>query len=237
VTLAALFLTIAVGLGPETPAQTANLPTAKEILTHMDEHSRWQDLNLSAYEVLERYYAANPRFKKEASLEVKAFFQRPDFVRSEVIKSEGSELIREQVFDKILDARKETGTKTARRETDIVPANYDFALLGRESCGDRQCYRLSIVPKKKGKYSIIGQIWVDAEDWAIVRLHGSPAKRPSFWTRSTEIDRHYTRVDGMWLCDSMQSISEILIAGRSTLKINYSYTGIQTDGLPTGPRG
>ena len=53
---------------------------------------------------------------------------------------------------------------------------------GREDCGGRECYRLGIVPKRQEKYLIDGQIWIDAEDWGIVRIQGSPAKRPAIWS-------------------------------------------------------
>ena len=76
---------------------------------------------------------------------------------------------------------------------------------------------------------IEGQIWIDAEDWGIVQIQGSPAKRPSFWARQTQIDRRFKRIDGMWLDDTLESISDLLIAGRSSLKIQYSYESIQTD--------
>ena len=36
-------------------------------------------------------------------------------------------------------------------------------------------------------------------------------------------------IDGMWLNDSLESTSDILIAGRSTLKIQYLYEAIETD--------
>ena len=78
------------------------------------------------------------------------------------------------------------------------------------------------------KYAIQGQIWVDAEDGAIVRIQGSPAKRPSFWTLNTEIERRYRRIDGFWLCEAMESTSNIMIAGKSTLKIDYNYVDIRT---------
>jgi len=86
-----------------------------------------------------------------------------------------------------------------------------------------------ITPRRREQYLIQGQIWIDAEDWSIVRIQGSPAKRPSFWTRQTQIDRRYKRIEGMWLNDSMESTSDILIAGRSTLKIQYLYEAIETD--------
>jgi hypothetical protein len=137
------------------------------------------------------------------------------------------------VFDKILEAENETQSALAKQQIDIVPANYSFSYLAREDCSGRECYRLRITPKRKEKYLIEGQIWIDAEDWGIVRIQGSPAKRPSFWARQTEIDRRYKRIEGMWLSDSLESTSDILIAGRSTLKIQYSYEAIQTDVLLT----
>ena len=47
--------------------------------------------------------------------------------------------------------------------------------------------------------------------------------------RLTEIDRRYKLVDGMWLDDRLESISDVLIAGRSSLTIQYSYESIRTD--------
>ena len=46
---------------------------------------------------------------------------------------------------------------------------------------------------------------------------------------ATQIDHRYKRIEGMRLNDSMESTSDILIAGRSTLKIQYLYEAIETD--------
>jgi hypothetical protein len=69
----------------------------------------------------------------------------------------------------------------------------------------------------------VGDAWIDAEDYAIVRLHGTPAKKPSFWTLKTEIDKRYRKVEGMWLADRIDSTSDLFIAGHSTLSIEYAY--------------
>src|SRR5438876_8147163 len=83
--------------------------------------------------------------------------------------------------------------------------------------------------------SIQGQIWIDAEDWSIVRIQGSLAKRPSFWTRQTQIDRRYKRIDGIWLNDSLESTSDILIAGRD--RNQFSYPDASMWSLPTDTLG
>jgi len=200
-----------------------------EILSRMASHEEWQNRHLIQYQVHRKFYAENPRFKKQAALEVKTSFRRPTTFESEVIRSEGSKMIRERVFDKILEAEVQANTELTRQEISITPANYAFALLGKQDCTGRPCYQLRINPKQRNNYSIAGHIWVDAEDGAIVRIQGSPAKRRSFWTLSTEIERRYKRIDGVWLCDVMESTSDIFMGGRSTLKIEYNYLSVQTE--------
>jgi len=200
-----------------------------KVLNLMRTHDEWQNRHLVEYRVRRMFYAENPRFNQESTLEVKTRFQRPDTFESEVVRSEGSQLIRERVFDKILDAEKEAGAKQNKREVGITPANYNFIPIGTQDCSGRTCYHLRITPKQKNKYSLNGEIWVDADDGAIVRMQGSPAVRPSFWTLSTEIERRYERIEGVWLCVGTDSTSNLFIAGRSTLKINYDYVEVQTE--------
>jgi hypothetical protein len=209
--------------------QQENAPSVKEILDRMKAHDEWQGRYLIEYKAQRTFSATNLRFKEGATLEVQTTFRRPDFLQSQVLRAEGSRLIRERVFDKILEAENETQSASAKEQIDIVPANYTFSYLGREDCAGRECYRLGIVPKRKEKYLMEGQIWIDCEDWGIVRIQGSPAKRPSFWARQVQIDHRYKRIEGMWLNDSLESVTDLLIAGRSSLKIQYSYESVQTD--------
>jgi hypothetical protein len=224
-----LFLLASVTSGVQkNPPASAEL---NDILNRMAVHEEWQIHHLVEYEVNRKFYAANARFNLESVLEVKTRFKRPNTFESEVLHSEGSSMIRERVFDKILDAEKEVNSNNqGRQEVKITPDNYNFELIGRQDCDGRPCYNLEIRPKQKSKYSVNGYIWVDAEDGAIVRLQGSPAKRPSFWTLDTEIERRYARVDGVWLCEAMESSSNVFLGGPSTLKIDYNYVGVQTEG-------
>jgi hypothetical protein len=226
-----LFTSATRGFGEQSApmVQQEDAPSVDGILDRMKAHDEWQQRYLIEYRVQRKFYAANLRFKEDATLEIRTTFHRPDTLDSQVVRAEGSKFIRERVFDKILEAENETRSTLAREQNDIGSANYRFGYLGQQDCGGRKCYRLGITPRRKDKYLIEGQIWIDAEDWGIVRVQGSPAKRPSFWTRQTQIDRRFKRIEAMWLDDSLESTSEILIAGRSILKIQYSYEAIQTD--------
>jgi len=200
-----------------------------QILDRMRSYEEWQARHLVEYQMHRRFYAQNSRFKQESVLEAKTVFRQGGTYETEVVRTEGSDLIREKVFEKILEAEKEANTNQVKQEVAIAPANYNFALIDKQDCAGRPCYNLRLRPKQKNKYSIEGQIWVDAEDGAIIRMQGTPAKRPSFWTLSTQIERRYKRIDGVWLCDAMESTSNILIAGRSTLKVDYNYLSVRTE--------
>ena len=199
-----------------------------QILDGMATHNEWQRNTLDEYEAQRLFSASNKRFNVHAKLNVTTIFQRPHSIESLVTAHEGSACIRKRVFHKILKAESETTGREAKQQIDITPANYVFTLMGEEVCENRKCFRLRISPRRKGKYSLDGEVWVDAEDYAIVRIKGSPSKRPSFWTRRTEIDRRYKRFGGIWLPYRFESASRILIFGRSTLSIVYSYNSLRT---------
>jgi hypothetical protein len=166
--------------------QQEAVPNMDEIPDRMKDHDEWQARYLVEYRAQRKFHAANLRFKEDATLEVMTTFRRPDTLESQVLRAEGSKLIRERVFDKILEAENEIQSRRSKQQVDIVPANYSFSYLGTEYCAERKCYRLGITPKRKEKYLIQGDMWVDAEDWGIVRVQGSPSKRPSFWTRKIQ---------------------------------------------------
>src|SRR5215831_7686585 len=199
-----------------------------DIVSRMLARNDWQDKTLLEFKANRKFFAANARFKTDSTMYVRTVFRRPDQLESTVTSHEGSKLIRARVFDKILEAEGETHSRKDKQQVDIIPANYNFVLLAAEQCESGPCYHLRISPRRRDKYSLNGEIWVDGSDYSIVRIHGSPAKRPSIWTLKTEIDRRYKKVDGIWLPDRMDSSSNIMIAGRSTLSIEYNYESVRT---------
>jgi hypothetical protein len=207
---------------------TTSATSAEEIVDRMMARNQWQDQMLLEFSALRKFYAANVRFKTDSTMYVQTVFRRPDQVQSTVKSQQGSTFIRSRVFDKILEAENETRAKKDKKQVDIIPANYDFALVGTDDCDGRSCYRMRISPKRRDKYSLDGDVWIDAEDYSIVRIHGVPAQRPSIWTLKTEIDRRYKKVAGIWLPERMDSSSNIMVAGHSVLSIEYTYESVQT---------
>jgi Peptidase family M48 len=57
--------------------------------------------------------------------------------------------------------------------------HYDFKYVRREFLGDVRCFVFDVTPKRdSGKGRFLGRIWVEDEDYNIVRLNGTYAPRP-----------------------------------------------------------
>jgi len=58
-------------------------------------------------------------------------------------------------------------------------SHYDFKYIRREFLGDVRCFVFDVTPKKDaGKGRFLGRIWVEDQDYNIVRLNGTYAPRP-----------------------------------------------------------
>jgi hypothetical protein len=62
---------------------------------------------------------------------------------------------------------------------DFDRAHYDFKYVHREFQGDVRCIVFDVTPKKSaGKGRFLGRIWVEDQDFNVVRLNGTYAPRP-----------------------------------------------------------
>jgi len=62
---------------------------------------------------------------------------------------------------------------------DFDRGHYDFKYVRREFLGDIRCLVFDVTPKKDaGKGRFLGRIWVEDQDYNIVRLNGTYAPRP-----------------------------------------------------------
>jgi hypothetical protein len=201
-------------------------PPLQEMLSRMVANRQWQDNTLKEYQAHRRFHASNPRFNMDSTLDVLTIFRWPHALQSTILRQEGSDFIREHVFEKILQAETELAEND---QADIIPKNYDFVFAGREDCQGRPCWRLNIKPKRKDRYLLDGDIWVDTADYAISRVHGVPSKHVSIWVSRAEIDRRLCRIDGAWLTDRIESSSNIRLAGDVRLEIDYTYDNVRVE--------
>jgi hypothetical protein len=74
-------------------------------------------------------------------------------------------------------------------------------------------YVLAIVPKRKDKYLLRGQIWLDATTFRIRRIEGLPAKSRSFWIKNTHITLQFANLGDIWIPISFDAIGSVRLLG------------------------
>jgi hypothetical protein len=122
----------------------------------------------------------------------------------------------------MLDSEIEASRDGLRDATQITPRNYTFRLIGSEELAGRKSFVLEVTPKTKNKYLFQGKVWVDAEDYGIARIEGTPAQNPSVWVRKTSFVHRYEKNGPFWLAVSTTSSTDVWVFGRTELLIEYS---------------
>lgn len=199
--------------------------TADEVAQNMVRMNVQRAQSLQTYESTRTYRLQYHGFpgSRSAEMVVLMKFSAPGNKEFTIQSTSGSKLIIDRVFKKLLESEKEASGAENQARTALSPDNYLFKLVQYvQGAGpERPMYLLSVEPKIPSKFLYRGKIWVDAEDFAVVRIEAEPAKSPSFWTKSTVIEHRYVKVEGFWLPASNHSVSEIRLGGRADLEIQY----------------
>jgi hypothetical protein len=226
VTVQRAFSTLAIVLSVTTiaSAQTANpLPSAEDVVARMMQFDTQRQSELTGYTAMRRYAAVNKN--RRAEMLVRVTCDSSGAKQFGILSEEGSGSIRKHVFHKLLSEETAASRHGTRNSTRLTPANYDFQFVGQEKLETGPAYVLAVSPKTANKYLIDGTIWVDANDYSIVRIEGQPARNPSFWVRSVHFVHTYEKVGAFWFASATHTKSEIRIFGNSELTIeNSDYT-------------
>jgi outer membrane lipoprotein-sorting protein len=197
------------------------LPTAEEVVNRMTAHDLQRQASIEGYAGMRRYILENQKLNKRAEMVVRVKGDHDGTKHFEVVSEEGWKAAHKHVLRKMLESETDTSRPEMRANSKLIPANYDFAVVGTEQLAGRTAYILEVSPKRKEKYLFKGRIWVDAEDYALMRAEGSPAKNPSFWTKRTHFLQVYQKNGPLWFPLSTQSITEVRLFGNTDLNIEY----------------
>lgn len=213
-TLAALLLLPSPGASGSGPAPSDTAPlTAAEIIARLREANQERDARLAGYQVSRRYRLRNELYGKNALMEVDVTFQAPAQMTFTVRTQQGSGVLNRRVFGRMMEAEQESLQPDNKRRSAMTPQNYEFQLTGEEKIQGRPAYRLEVTPRRQDTFLIAGHIWVDAQDFAVVRAEGRPSKLPSFWTRKVDFVRSFKKVGPFWLPVRTESVTEVFLFG------------------------
>jgi hypothetical protein len=206
------------------PATANGAPlTAGEVVQNLVQMNLNRAQALYAYQGTRTYQVEYHGFPNTRSAEmvVNVRYVSPETKEFVIQSVAGSKLIIDKVFNKLLAAEKEALDVEMQRRSALNEENYRFALIGYEKGASGVNYVLKVEPRTKDRFLYRGQIWVDAEDFAVVRLEAEPAKNPSFWTGKAEIVQQYRKVSDFWLPASNHTVTDIRLGGHAELTIDY----------------
>lgn len=217
--LSALFLlsanSVIASQGSEAPL------TAAEIVSRMAAHDLTRQSSIDGYGGMRRYVLENHKFNKRAEMLVQVRGDRDGTKHFEILSKDGWGGAHKHVLHKMLESESETSRPEIRANAKLTRENYDFELAGTELVAGRTAYVLEVKPKRSEKYLFQGRIWVDAEDYALARAEGQPAKKPSFWTKNIHFVQIYQKSGSLWFPLSTQSVTEARLFGTTDVSIDY----------------
>ncbi len=197
--------------------------TAEQVMRNLAQMNRHRVEALHAYEGTGTYrtkYEGFPGARK-AEMIVNLKYLSPGKIEFVIQSATGSKLIIDRVFKKLLEAEKEESSPKIERRSALTDANYRFTLIGEKNGLSGPAYVLEVEPRRKDKFLYHGRIWVDAGDFAVVRLEAKPSQNLSFWTRRADIVEVYTKVSDFWLPTHNHSVAAIRLGGHAELTIDY----------------
>lgn len=192
-----------------------------EIVDHMVQAENERAAAFSGYTGMRRYHFENKKLGKRAEVTVRVKCDPSGAKNFEVLEESGSGFVRTHIIRRMVDAEHQASAKGDHEQTRILPDNYRFSLLRTEVVEGRPAYVLQIDPKGKNQFMVRGHIWVDAEDFAIMRVEGAPAKNPSFWIHSVKVVQRYDRFGKFWLPVNNESRADARVFGPTDVDIEY----------------
>jgi hypothetical protein len=148
-------------------------------------------------------------------------FLSPDKKTFTVTSESGSGLVRNMALNPLIKSEIETAAGKEHHDSAISADNYSLNLLGEQQVGPYRCFVAEVQPKRKDKYLFEGNLWIDVEDYSVVRIEGHPARKLSFWIQRADFVRQYQKIDGFWFPQKDQTLVQVRLYGKKVLTIDH----------------
>jgi len=120
-------------------------------------------------------------------------FGKPEY---QVLEMAGDQTVKQQVIYRYLSAEVRAAAIPASSVA-VTTANYKFHYKGTVKTDQGVVYAFTITPHKKREGLIKGELWIDAETGAAVRLSGYLVKSPSIFVKRIDLNRETDLRDGV----------------------------------------
>ncbi len=195
--------------------------TGNSILENLMEHNRARNAALLGYSAQRSYALSNTEGHVYAEETVQMDFHEPGMKTFQFESGEGSWLVRQLVFRRLMDDESRTASGAANRRSALSPENYSFRLLGEQWVGSYDCYVVQVTPKRRGMYLFTGKVWLNMPDYGIVRVTGSPDRKLPFLIKRIVFVRQYEKIGSFWLPESDWTDVQVRLIGRRIFSIRH----------------
>jgi hypothetical protein len=194
---------------------TQGKASTEAVVSHMTEVQYKNRHAIRPYIVTREYQLFDDKSSKaDSQVVAEVSFVPPGSKQYEIKETQGSGR-GEKVVRKVLAHEQEMAGDW--EESALTERNYAFQLVSEEQLGGRNCYVLTIEPRRDSKDLIRGKVWIDSETYNPLRMVGEPAKNPSWWVKRVELSLTFSDVDGMWLQTGATANADVRLFGKHVL--------------------
>ena len=202
--------------------------TESQVFAELAAHNEQRRSALHDYSVLRTYQVIDLKGKVHAEEVGHMEFLSPDKKTFTVTSESGSGLVRNMALNPLIKSEIETAAGKEHHDSAISADNYSLNLLGEQQVGPYRCFVAEVRPNRKDKYLFEGKLWIDVEDYSVVRIEGHPAKKLSFWIQRADFVRQYQKIDGFWLPQKDQTLVQVRLYGKKVLTIDHRDYAVNT---------
>ncbi|MGB0063606.1 MAG: hypothetical protein WBP85_04100, partial [Terracidiphilus sp.] len=151
-----------------------------------------------------------------------------------VLSQSGSSVILRFGLKPLIDNEKTINLPGNVEKSWFTSTNYEMTMKpgGAQNLNGRDCYVLAIKPKSEAPNLIVGTLWADAKDGALVQIQGVASKSPSVFAGTTHMMRQYANIDGFSMAMHARAESTSVLFGRTVVTIDYSDYHLQLRAKP-----
>ena len=190
-------------------------PSVDEIVSRMQQVQVEGRDHSVAYTVTREYQLSSVKSQRATSqVMAQINFVPPSQKDYTVRKVDGSDRGTD-IVRRVLEHESEMASHAELHE--LTARNYRFALVAQEPVDGQNCYVLQLTPKRNEPELVNGKAWVDAGNFQIRRIEGTPAKSPSWWIHDLHVTINYGAVHGIWTQVATKAVADVRLMGTHVL--------------------
>jgi hypothetical protein len=220
--VAAIFLPAALLIA----TAAAQQPDASTVIHGIDEEVQARVNHVEGFTDIEHYavFRGDDETHPSAEMTARDTYKKGHGKTYTILSQSGSGVVQRYGLHPLLKNETDINEPSKVEESWFNSANYEMRLEAGEvqAVNGRKCYVLAITPKRPAPNMIDGTLWVDANDYSIVKVQGVASKSPSIFAGTTHMMREYVNIDGYPMATHARAESESHWFGRTVVVIDYS---------------